>query len=377
MKHKPSGTILAALVVLCAASRVPALTAPDTSDYVLVAYKLTPAQESLFVRDAAMSPFWSAWDRANTGDSMRLDYVDLTVEKNAWVAGGAQFSGHGDAGEVIRAAYGEKGLYLYFGVTDDNWQQPADFETDVLDFLIDRRSSQEIRECNPFDCLPSGVWALWSSWPVYSSVQYQIQVGGLSVPQRVRLNYLEGSTMYWGNVLTDSLASTHNGMDLDVVSLGENLTAAEIRIPWVWVGDAGGVGAMPAEGRRVGLSGGYNDVDSGQASSMLTRLRWKEKDPYNTCVDLNPPHDVCDSWGDIETGPPLGEPSAIRPSPSHRHAAAATLPGLRDPSARYFALTGKSVSPPLHGHGSSSGVLVQLCGSGSSRTVAKHVSLNQ
>jgi hypothetical protein len=332
-----------------------ALTGPDTSDYVLVAYKISPAQESLFVRDGKVSAFWDSWDRANSGDSVKLDYVDLTVEKNAWVSGGGQFSGHDDAAVAVRAAYGGKGLYLYFGVTDDNWLQPAGYEADVLDFLLDAMNSDSIRACDPYKCYiqPSWSWSL-----TFSSIQYEISVGSGSVPSSITISYFDGACAdcVGRRVPIEELA--YGGMGLNVIRRSGNVNVLEISFPWTWVGASGGVGTMPDTGRRVALSPGYNDLDSGQATTVRTALRWKEKDPFNTCSDMTPPHDYCDAWGDIEFGPDLGSVVSVRPQSGHRTAVSHAKPVQRSANMAWYDLSGRRLGGATGSRASAHGVIV-------------------
>jgi hypothetical protein len=100
-------------------------------------------------------------------------------------------------------------------------------------------------------------------------------------------------------------------MNLDVIRTSATGVAVEMLIPWQWVGSGGGLGSVPVEGRMVALSGGYNDADGLASVTDRTMLRWKEKDPFNPCTDMTPPHDYCDSWGDIKFGPTLDGASAV------------------------------------------------------------------
>lgn len=286
MKRFLVGTMMTALLA------APLAFAADPNDAVVEAGKIAPSTEATFARDGKLSPFWSAWE---TGQ----DYANLTTTANAWVSGTGTFSGADDAGLKIKAAYGENALYLLFEVTDNDWQPPAGYDADALDFLIDKMSSQEIRDANPFDAYiqPSWLWSL-----TFSSIQYQVGIGGASLPTTVQVNYFDGAAMYWGVEPLENLATAYGGMDLDIVDKGGANRALEVKIPWAWVGTpSGSVGSVPPEGTRVALAGGYNDLDAGETGGR-TLLRWKEKDPFNSCTDMTPPHDYCDSWGDIQMG---------------------------------------------------------------------------
>jgi hypothetical protein len=313
----------------------------DVHDQVVKSYKLRPELAASFARDGAISPFWRSWDVANAGANVAMDYIDMTTTQNAWVTGGGSFSGPDDAALIVRSAYGANGLYLYLEVHDDNWQQPAGYETDALDFLLDKMNSQAIRDCSPFDCYisPSFGWSL-----TYYSIQYQISIGGGSVPSNIRINYFDGAAMFWppeGTPMAD-LATTYGGMNVDVINVSANVKVMELYIPWTWVGTSGGVGSMPAEGADIAFAGGYNDLDAGQSTSARTALRWKEKDPFNTCNDMTPPHDYCDAWGDIQV---VGDTVPTPPS-SVRQPCRAPQTGLQAATAGsiYYNLKGERVS---------------------------------
>jgi len=59
----------------------------------------------------------------------------------------------------------------------------------------------------------------------------------------------------------------------------------EWKIPWTWVGCSGGLGTEPATGKMIALAGGYNDSDSPTQTGRKS-LRWKERDPFNTCAEM-------------------------------------------------------------------------------------------
>jgi hypothetical protein len=307
MPSRPCSFVTGMLLVVGIVSFSFALTGPDTSDYVLVAYRVTPAQESLFVRDTAISPFWSAWDRVNT-DSVRLDYVDLTVEKNAWVTGGAQFTGHGDAGMVIRAAYGAKGLYLYFQISDDSWMSP-----DAICLVLDRISSDSIRKCNPFECYfqPSWGWSLTNS-----SVSCRVQVGTASGRPTASVLFHDPNPDYCDPAPCPT--PLDNLADLSRTALG--LRESEWFFPWAWVG-YGGLDTTPDVGRHCALSVSYDDADTAEPGLPYARtsLQWKERTPFYPCDDMTPPHTFCDAWGDIEFGPALESVVSVQPQLNHRN----------------------------------------------------------
>jgi hypothetical protein len=310
----------------------PLFAQEDAHDQVCKSYLISTTQEAAFARDGAITPFWNLWDAANAGGTITMDYMDMTTTQNAWLKGGGTFSGPDDAELIVRSAYGVSGLYLYLEVHDDNWQPPAGFETDALDFLLDKMSSADIRACNPFDCYiqPSWSWSL-----TFYSIQYQISIGGGSVPSNCRVNYFDGAAMYWGNEPIANLATTYGGMNVDIVSVSANVRVMELYIPWTWVGCSGGVGSMPAEGTNIAMAMGYNDLDAGQATTVGTMLRWKEKDPFNSCQDLTPPHDYCDAWGDVQ----ITGATAVKPTADHRAVSTSGKVG----ATSYYTLKGERV----------------------------------
>jgi hypothetical protein len=367
-QREASRTMRAIMLVLplCALISLSAAAQVDTSDKVLVAYKLSPGQEAQFTRDGQVSPFWSQWDLRNRGDSVRLDYMELNVMHNAWVTGQGAFSGPQDAELKVRAAYGTAGLYLFFEIRDDNWVLGDYQGTDMLEFFTYRQSSQRIRDCDPYD-LQSWCYGYLQCWGTFQPyyVWYRAPLPDSSIPSRVAMSYFDGAAWFTDTVDTTRMRTSYGGIAGDAVGYDECTKLQEWFIPWLWLSNDGDLSSMPPESAMLAFIAGYDDVDSGENTpGSSTRLRWKEKDPVSSCSDMTPPHDYCDSWGDILLGPALGESSAIRPSTRLAGHAANAKRGIS--STVWYDLAGRRIQachvPGIPAHGI--GVIVNARGIG-------------
>ncbi|MDD5675396.1 MAG: hypothetical protein PHC61_14595, partial [Chitinivibrionales bacterium] len=89
---------------------------PDVTDFVLVAYQLSAAQEADFsTTDGIRAPFWNAWDVCT--DKLDYQYCD----PSCCAGGTVPMVGPLDAQLTVYAAYGQTGVYLYLKVEDDSW----------------------------------------------------------------------------------------------------------------------------------------------------------------------------------------------------------------------------------------------------------------
>jgi len=260
-------------------------TAVDPSDYVLIAYSLTPAQKAQFSAvDNAASAFWET-------DWNGRDYIDMNTTANSY-PGFDQWTGPDDAHITIKAAYNESGLYLYMQVDDNVFIDPSgtDYRTDACDLYFDALSSEQLRSASPDIMVnPTYGWALTTS-----SQQFQVWMGAATVPRSLMYNFYDPNLFDFiiGNkVLFDDLPTLYKGMDIEVFRMSDTRKGQEWFIPWNYIGVTGiPAGTVPA-GRRIGFTGGYNDQDEAGGTEKI--LRWKKSDPFAATGAM-------DSWGDIE-----------------------------------------------------------------------------
>jgi hypothetical protein len=267
------------------------LGSPAGTDSVLVAYRLSADREAGLKGDGVVSGLWSEW-------GSNRDQVLLSVKCCGWQRDSAAFAAAADAELVVRAAYGEKGAYLYCEVTDDEWvHAETGWVRDALDMYVDRLSLATLRSLDPSDAyMMPGQWTVTKSY-----AQMAVPVAGGALDS---LSY-NAYTSRWGHLSETmvGLGSGDGGPFVDIVELGPNRRAIEWHIPWSLYGNGGM--AAPSEGQRAALVIGYNDAD-GHTKRAPDALRWKNRsDPWKRCPDPADPKAMspCDSWGEIEFGP--------------------------------------------------------------------------
>jgi hypothetical protein len=357
----------------------------DPADYTVVAYKLTAEQEEQFRHDDGLiSEFWSAWD--NDRDE-KLDYVymvPLTHGRNPGSMDDGRevdmcppdvqtgfTSGQDDAQMWVRAAYGEKGLYLYCEVLDDDFvgligEQPtgADWPfpyvgsehwmNDCFDFALDIYGSEEQRS-HWLTILPGQqTMTMW---------QYQYRFGTSEPASIVRLNYADPAWEGWFDSwllkydqLSVSEAQAKYGILFEGVATGDKCKTQEWFFPWSKV--AAGI-SMPSQGQKIAAIFQYNDLDmeADKTAIGMDCLFFKDRSNF-----LNQRADytvrkynggeiiVADNeracyegtnWGDIEFGGSLaemtgGETGMPRILPAHSLKAAGDCTGV-------FGLDGRKV----------------------------------
>ncbi len=287
--------------------------------HILDGYALTPEQEASFVVDNQKSPFWDEWEK-NPG---KFDIVELlpSAPGNAWERSERGFNDDADASMEVRAAWGEKGLYLYLlvrdnqfvnsGVTciydpisEENWcpDDPRSlvWANDAIDMYIDGFSTDYHH--------PSIADEIFHNKTIdrktRTMMQIQCQFGATNPPETFSLNKIgdNGQFQMDRNVMIQTLPQTHDGMMLDFVTITGNLRAQEWFIPWGQVGKNGiqkpTPGTMTA---KIAFACGYNDAD-GSATSF-DALRWRNAaDPTKRVQDWSTGSGAyvpTEAWGDI------------------------------------------------------------------------------
>lgn len=256
----------------------PASAKADPRDAVLVAYALSAEQEKTFAKAEGLSAFWKTFTDAQDSAA-----VTASADPSAPAKGPRM---------TVRAAYSRDGLYLLL-LAEDTWQDKA--PPDSADFHISR-----------FD--PAVLWTRpaaeqFSKTSDHSltltTIQYQLDFDD---PKDVKGALAMNIPSPWDLrrvVLPAAEAQKRYGIVLRQVALPDGGRAQEWFLPWSAVG-SGGPFAQPAQGTRLAVEFGYNDVSPDpKKPGAVTRasFRW----PYGMDVWKRP------------ANLPLGEGNAINP----------------------------------------------------------------
>ncbi|MBD3345577.1 MAG: hypothetical protein GF401_10995 [Chitinivibrionales bacterium] len=285
--------------------------APDQS-LKLTAYHLSSAEEALFQVDDnnQKSCFWYCWDISASLDRATLD-------ENNWAYGTLPDGTGNDCGMDLMAAYGDRGVYFLFQVTDDDWQgliYPEAYGNDACELFIDQHSSTEL------------YGSIGSAAPLFidlsmsqlteSFAQFQIRFGGSEPVENFRYNlfniHVAGEPwlsnpenfVSYQTVRIDDAEALY-GIRVDILDAEGGVTSVrrqEWFVPWdVW-GASPGVAPQSA-GSELAMTFGYNDLDAAEPNSF-TALRWRlPGDPFHK--EANPisgAEESVDAWGDIAFG---------------------------------------------------------------------------
>jgi hypothetical protein len=319
----------------------------DPTDYTLIAYELIPQQEEQFdYTDGKVSEFWMAWEGPQAGE---LDYVHEIPETHgagAVTAGDPEINpeydscyyiepgftdGIDDAQLFIRAAWGEKGLYLYAETLDDlfvglvadpeematlpPWENQSyvgaeQWMNDCFDFALDIYNSEEQK--SHFIDFPSQLTRTFR--------QYQFRYSTPSQPAIIaRINYIDPQwpdmclpqtngqcwPLKMNQYAIEEIRSDF-GILFEVLDVGANRRAQEWCIPWSEIGT--GI-TKPAAGTRCAVSFGYNDIDATETAYIddLDVLSFKNRGNEFTHRERAERCGFDGNWGDIEFGGQLNE----------------------------------------------------------------------
>lgn len=268
-----------------------AATTPDSSDYVLLAYRLSSEQESQFsTTDGQVSAFWDHWDE-------KYDRIVMRPATHA-PEGRDNFTGPEDCSMDVLAAYGTAGLYLSINVTDDSRVEADGGEKDpwkdVVELYVDKQSSADIWAQDPFEvfCYPTW-WTL-----TFTSIQIVVWSWKSPQPESFRYGFYNEAMWEWQDtIVTATEAQTnYDGMSFESLSTAENRGTQEWFIPWTQVG-VGGIEGEFQVGQQFAFAGGCHDMDATEGD-QIGSLRWRNKvNPFSGAQGtegfLNP-------WGDIE-----------------------------------------------------------------------------
>jgi hypothetical protein len=206
---------------------VRALPGKNPSDSELVAYRLTPAQETSFSRtDGAASSFWtSAWGNR--------DYAVLQLPASA-------FPGHAsspnDVSVELRAAAGDSGLYLCFIVADSSWvnrTSSSDREKDAISFWVDKLDLAGQALCRPGCLVPTASgYSTTKTSQVFAS-----WFGQTAPPADFAREFYDTTTSLWRTVsVTWANADIGFGLKFEVSTIDTHHKALECLLPWRQLG---------------------------------------------------------------------------------------------------------------------------------------------
>jgi hypothetical protein len=296
-------------LLLASVQQTSAQTAPDIYDTVLVTYKLSSVQEAQFnAHNGALAAFWTEWDTQNAS-ALTRDYIQMDPAHSAQ-PGRDYYTGPQDNTLLIKAAYGQAGVYLLVEMIDDdfldrNMGNTDTLHRDAIELYIDTMSSAENRAGG------SSVYiGLYDATLTYTSVQFLLSMGRNQVYSNFRMSYYSNSLWSWQDDWTrfDTAEQRYNGMAFETVPVSTTRRAQEWFLPWTWVGQGGPAGGMPALGRRFAFAGGCHDMDSLQRDTVCS-LKWKNRgNPFGGRVNGQ----YNNTWGDLEMGPPLSSATEAR-----------------------------------------------------------------
>ncbi len=297
--------------------------------HVLDAYRLSTDQEAAFDEtDGLPSSFWSAWD-----DDPGMDFVEMNpiYAGNAWNRSDEGFLGQTDAQAFVRAAWSDRGLYLYVQVVDDQFVDDAlvcikeycpgdaselSWANDAMDMFLDVYST------DLHEAAPDLVFAKHTrNRLTKKTVQIQYQFGSATVKDRFSFNRVDPATadlIIDRDVTFADAKANYDGLTGEAVTLNDYTKAQEWFIPWSYVGN-GGI-SIPNPGTLFAFTVGYNDADGG--ATDMDCLRWRNAaDPTKRIQDLSTgqtEHVPTEPWGDIQVlADPVGD-AAIHFTPSAR-----------------------------------------------------------
>jgi hypothetical protein len=347
----------------------------DPADHIIVAYQLSAEQEDNFsVTDGQAADFWGLWE--GTGADV-LDYAHLIPSihgkrgctPDECPSGGSLDpcsgpdgfdQGDDDAQFFLRAAWGEKGLYLLAIALDDEFvglstqfeNDPEDpdqiyagnehWMNDCFDFALDIYDSETQK--SHFTCRPSQETLTYR--------QYQLRFGGPELPKVIRVcdpkpDWTPNADctswiLNYDQVSIEEAKQKYN-LNFEIFPFGEKKKAQEWLIPWGEVGSAGIT--RPSSGQRVALAFNYNDFDPDAYNLSIVmpdflffrefgnQFTFKEVAREGGCR-------TGQNWGDIEMGGRLDEVigGSITASPMR---ISRKLPAPAAGKSSYFSISGQ------------------------------------
>jgi hypothetical protein len=285
--------------VICAADGFPddySLWPNDSTDYVLTAYRLSAEQEALFSHeDGGLSAFWTLWDESQ----VILDRIHELPSIHGVSQSIDGFDGEDDCRLIVKAAWGEKGLYLLAEAVDDTFfiMEVNDcecsncngiYDYDILDMDIDVFSSDDQKRLDLFITDGDQRTSSYTQFKYrYGTTEHQSDI--------ICINSFDSSWEGVGDPIQYRYVPIGKafamGILFEVIHINESRKIQEWLIPWEKVGSGM---TKPELGRKIAFIAGYLDMDPGNTRLDFIRLK-------NHCdVYCN-----SDNWGDIVFGPEL------------------------------------------------------------------------
>ena len=270
---------------------------------LLHAYRISKAEEAAFsIKANTIAPFWQAWN------SISISKIWLTPYGERPNNQASTMHSEFDAQAVIKAAYGDKGIYLLCEVMDDDFAGAISkdyWANDVIDFFFDQHASGELYK------RPDDYFFVPGLELTRTSMQVQYAFGKNTPADSIGINVYNPSFIAKENKFTDevlagafkyqvvdvSKAVVEIGLQVHTVHKNEITRYMEWCIPWhLLVAE----GSRPAEGKRLAFSIVYADMDSvmldgvrdGNGNPKPKQISWNGRDnPYNGTGN--------GCWGDI------------------------------------------------------------------------------
>jgi len=281
--------IFFALLVFSMTYSVFSATAPDPGDSILVAYQINAVAEQAFAATSgAPAAFWADWETEGN------DIAALNKVEN----GSGTITNDDDASMVVKAAYGEDGVYLFAEITDDNFRSG-----DVLRFFFDTEPSNWVQTWYE----TTGSFHLEHECFISNSGSYFEIPCGNTTPSEIKSVFVQPDYQNGGSYLKDSLLSVSNlavnfdGMKLKMLEINAQKRFVEFYLPYSYFSNynmGGGLYPLPLKGDLIAFCPQYIDKDGTNSGELSLN---KGTDPLN-CT-RTPYNDNCFPWGDIEIGP--------------------------------------------------------------------------
>jgi len=307
-------------------SPIPAATSPNTSDQVLIAYKLnSDAQTAFTSATSGPASFWDEWDTQN-GSSLNRDYAEMTRTNN----GSGTISSDNDAKMIVRMAWATEGVYLYCKITDDSWNAK---DSVVLFFDADTRDEIH-KPTEAAGYYPSPT----DNYFTYNSSYYRFPLASLT-PTGFTLG---SGRMGESDGTVSSAADDHYGMTIRVHQSSATIRILEVFIPKGYIlhdyamYDPGFDFRNLTEGDEHAFTIQYKDNDGPNAGTLSLK---KNKDPLaNPRGNIALQEDITNApWCAYELGE-LWDPNAVGIRPVSRTTA---VPLTRAIPAAFWSLDGR------------------------------------
>ncbi len=163
-----------------------------------------------------------------------------------------------DAKVIARAAYGEKGLYFLFTISDNEWVGPKSPEdllrSDVVDLLIAGHSWETYRTHPPAHGFVNASWLI--PWDAH---QIQVSAGAEGLPTQYRHAYADPFEFRMFTLPTADSAQQFHGLRFRIEEVSDNLRRMEWFLPWEILGTPP---EQPTAGRRHAFYLAYFDRDA-------------------------------------------------------------------------------------------------------------------